>query len=321
MGVGVDQSKELRAILDNPQPATTRSAEGEGHAPIAPPAAAANPSETAVPTPSTLPSPVEAAATGPALAPAQVRIDEAPVRPAGGVLVAREELITTQPSASSPVAEEKPKPRPVADETPAISQPRPASSGLRLGLLTAVLVAAGVFIALRSGWLDGLLGTAPTATPSAPVPTTSTPASAAGSGNAPVPTVAPTGTSGAATPDTSAPSASATAAVGDASALPPTKGYLVVTAPVPGQVYVNGVYAGLVNEPIQATCGTRNIRLATPVTPPADIPAAGAWLSPGHAVIIACRSTTTVNIKPGPSPAASSGDTPQARPASSGSPY
>ncbi|MEJ7733042.1 MAG: hypothetical protein WKG00_28070 [Polyangiaceae bacterium] len=181
--------------------------------------------------------------------------------------------------------------RPSASQPP----PRALSSALRLGLLTALLVAAGVLIALRSGWLDGLFS-APTPTPTMPATGEATATGAPSAAPTDTPTAAPAPTD---TPHRGAPSTTPSAAAGDPAALAFDRGYLVVNTPVEAHVYVNGRYAGPSNQPVEAPCGSRYVRIAKPDNPP-GLKGPSSWLADGKPVSIGCKATTTVEMKPGP---------------------
>jgi hypothetical protein len=206
------------------------------------------------------------------------------------------------PPAAQPAAVARPvtpHASPFTAYAPSASQPRPerSSSALRLGLLTALLVAAGVLIALRSGWLDGLLGTTPTPTTPATADATVTAAPTAAETAAPAPTDTPTAAPSAAPSGT--PSAAPSAVAGDPAALAFDRGYLVVNTPVEAHVYVNGRYAGPSNQPVEAPCGSRYVRIAKPENPP-GLKGPASWLADGKPVGIGCKATTTVEMKPGP---------------------
>jgi hypothetical protein len=155
-----------------------------------------------------------------------------------------------------------------------------------------------VLIALRSGWLDGLLGM-PTPTPTTPATgeATATAAPTAAETAAPAPTdtanAAPTAA------PSSAPSAAPSAAAGDPAALAFDRGYLIVNTPVEAHVYVNGRYAGPSNQPVEAPCGSRYVRIAKAESPP-GLKGPASWLADGKPVSIGCKATTTVEMKPGP---------------------
>jgi eukaryotic-like serine/threonine-protein kinase len=84
---------------------------------------------------------------------------------------------------------------------------------------------------------------------------------------------------------------------GDAANLPGGFGYLTVRSPVNAAVYVNGHRVGQVNQPLQALCGRRFVRLGTPneAGPPF-------WVAPGQTVVIPCQGSIQVDAKPAPSP-------------------
>ena len=195
-----------------------------------------------------------------------------------------------------------------------------------VGLAAAALVGTGAWLAMRNGWLDAFLEPKPAATTKAPKATkraptepatarpkpsteAAAPATATAAASASAEASAEPSASASAEPS-AAPSASASAsasaepsaapsaapAAGDASALPRTKGYLVVKAKVDGSVYLNGRVIGNAGEPIVADCGIRYVRLGHPSEKPGGpIKFVGA----GRSVNIACRGTTETEL-PGP---------------------
>lgn len=354
LGVAAADARELDTLLKNIPDTTTAAPAPPAPTPPAPEApVTTDKSEAFAAAPSTLPSAEVPEPTG-AKAAALAREPEPPApppTPAPEVVAAVEELAAPQvielakPAAeplaaaaaeplaaavAEPLAPAEPKepPKPAAEPAPGKSpwsetEPPAArpTSGWRIGLLAAVLVGAGVFIALRAGWIGA---------PTPPPPTPSTTATAVRT----APTTQPTVTASAAPSAvaSAAPSASASAAptssaasppapTVDAAALPPTRGLVAVTTSTPADVYINGAYAGPANgAPIETLCGIRNIRVAKASTPPAAVPAQSAWLSGGQAVAIACRATTSVNIKPGPPPGPAPGPAPAPAPPR-GEPY
>jgi hypothetical protein len=77
--------------------------------------------------------------------------------------------------------------------------------------------------------------------------------------------------------------------------LPGGYGYLTVKSPVTAVVFVNGHNIGATNEPLQAQCGKRFIRIGT-------LSEAGPmWVAPGQTVIVPCQSAITIEQRPAPS--------------------
>ena len=106
-----------------------------------------------------------------------------------------------------------------------------------------------------------------------------------------------------------APTASATSAAGPVSAtgapstpsvgaLPAGFGYLTVRSEVSAHVFVTGEQVGLVNEANKIPCGRWFVRIGTP-DPKKRFTK---WLGPGATVEVACKGTTTVELKPWPAP-------------------
>jgi hypothetical protein len=133
------------------------------------------------------------------------------------------------------------------------------------------------------------------------------------------PTTAPSGSNASIAPSASvAPTAPASSI--DPATLPAHKGVLLVTSTKEANVYLNGAFAGKVNQPFEASCGIKNVRLASAADPPPTIPPAGTWISGGQAVVIKCKALTTVDIKPGFVPPATGGGG-QPPPPGGGEPY
>jgi hypothetical protein len=87
----------------------------------------------------------------------------------------------------------------------------------------------------------------------------------------------------------------APAASAEGGTLPPDRGYVIVTTSGPARVYFNGILAGDANRPLEVSCGWRNMRLAK-----AAMPGPGQsfpiWQGEGRPVLIACQSTTTLDM-------------------------
>jgi hypothetical protein len=164
-----------------------------------------------------------------------------------------------------------------------------------MAVLLALIVGAAGFAA---AWLlkpsgSTSLPTAPTATESAAVPSSSAPA--------PPPRAAPTATVDGGAADASAVEAAPDASVeppvddvaepgGDGSELLSYEGYLTVKSRVTAEVYVQGIHLGPTNRKIKSRCRQRFIRLRDP--------ASGQWLTKGDAVRIKCMGSTTATIDP-----------------------
>ncbi|HEY4119910.1 MAG TPA: protein kinase [Byssovorax sp.] len=148
-------------------------------------------------------------------------------------------------------------------------------------LTAAAVVGAGVFFAERKN--GGSNGQQPQQPQVVIVPfANAAPTSAATASPA---TAAPGG----------APNPSSSARANDPMLLPGGYGYLTVKSPVTAVVFVNGHNIGATNEPLQAQCGKRFIRIGT-------LSEAGPmWVAPGQTVIVPCQSAITIEQRPAPS--------------------
>lgn len=166
---------------------------------------------------------------------------------------------------------------------PRASRPLTALESVGVAAVTAALVVGmGVFLAERSS----------------PEPAVAPPPAASAHPEPPATVVQaqPTG-SGAVVP-TNEPTAPAPTQLPSGADLPGGFGYIIVKSRVVARVFVNGTNVGPTNEPSKAICGLRHVRLGT-IDPMARYPS---WVDPGHSVLIACQSVTTVEIEPSPSP-------------------
>ena len=79
--------------------------------------------------------------------------------------------------------------------------------------------------------------------------------------------------------------------------IPPKHGALVVQSPAAGSVYLNGRAIGETGpQPIVTPCGRRYVRVGVPPEPGRQI----TWLTKGVSAVIACGTTTTIEVPPLP---------------------
>jgi hypothetical protein len=212
------------------------------------------------------------------------------------------------PENAMPVGPSGPQPSFMRDgpvyEAPVPQRKKGRGGMIGVGLAAAALIGAGVFLSLRNGWIDQIIGsTSGKATPSATAKTTPSaavsgapsasanaaePASAAPVAST-TPSAAPVASAAPSASPSASPSAKPAAGATDASTLPRTKGILLVTASQPGVVYVNGKFAGQPGEPITLDCGIKYIRLAEPGAGPGKVPV---FVGHGRPLKIGCRTTT-----------------------------
>ena len=201
--------------------------------------------------------------------------------------------------------------------TPSAEPPKRARGKLIAGAIAALLVGGGLFYGMREGWFDAGTGPEPivppppSAVPITTGPTTTTPATvSAVPATSGTPEAADAGlaadaaaTADAATADAAAADAATADAAGaivpggpDPASLPADMGYITITSPAEGNLYLNGKFAGRAGERIQTPCGAKFARLAKAADPPAAIPA---FLTTGETIVIPCRKAASVALRVG----------------------
>ena len=186
---------------------------------------------------------------------------------------------------------------PVSDARPfadAEAPPTPTPMD-RSGRTIFLVASAGVVMATLAGY-----GFAPASAPPGAARSNPPPAATAGSEAAkaiPESTVRPAG-AGAELVESKGAASAEPQSAGilqpeiDPASLLPAEGLLVVDAPEPADVYLNGKLLGETGATLRAPCGPRFMRLAVHATPPAPL---GQWITRGESVGVACRALTRVN--------------------------
>ncbi len=205
---------------------------------------------------------------------------------------------------AAPVAEALPPAAEVREESNVAAFADPERRGLvrhrRRGVQVAALIGGVILVggvaALVLGRNTGAPTPAPTSSgrprvaavvsvPATPTSAPVVPAPGASMGAPPVASSAVAATGGGLPPVQGAEEG------GDGSNLNWSEGYLVVRSTMAADVYAHAVKSGPTNSKLTVKCGLRWVRLSEPTA------AGPKWVSDGHTVDVACRSTTTVTIE------------------------
>jgi hypothetical protein len=195
-----------------------------------------------------------------------------------------------------------------APPTPTAEPPRRGRGKLVAGAIAALVVGGGLFYGMREGWFDA----GPRPVPTVPSPVSAVPITTGPTPDTPATVSAVPTTSGApvapeavdaglaadaATADAApADAGSAIAPGGDPASLPADMGYITITSPAEGNLYLNGKFAGRAGERIQTSCGAKFARLARAVDPPAVQPS---FLTTGETIVIPCQKAASVALHVG----------------------